>query len=118
MHELSITQSILSITLRHAQEAGAVRVKELNLVIGELSSVIDESVQFYWSMIARGTIAADAVLNFKRLPAKLRCNDCAREFPMGERDYICPHCGSQQVVVSGGDEFFLESIDVDLAEEP
>ncbi|MFN2270088.1 MAG: hydrogenase maturation nickel metallochaperone HypA, partial [Anaerolineae bacterium] len=51
MHELSITESILKIALRHAEQAGAKRITRLNLVIGELSGVVGESVQFYWDMI-------------------------------------------------------------------
>ena len=114
MHELSVTQSILTITLKHAQRAGAARVKELNLVVGELSSIVDDSVQFYWDMISRGTIAEGAVLHFRRIPAALHCEDCAHEFPLDHREYVCPACGSQRVRVTRGDEFFLESIDVDL----
>ncbi|NDJ76446.1 MAG: hydrogenase maturation nickel metallochaperone HypA [Chloroflexi bacterium] len=117
MHELGITQSILSIALEHAQNAGAVRIKEINLVIGELSSIVDDSVQFYWDMIAKGTIAEGAQLNFKRLPAWLHCNVCGHEFPMNREKFECPECGSDKIVVASGEEFFLESIDVDLAPE-
>ncbi|MBN2303598.1 MAG: hydrogenase maturation nickel metallochaperone HypA [Anaerolineae bacterium] len=117
MHELAVTQSLLQIALHHAKENGATRIKELNLVIGQLSSIVDDSIQFYWDMTAKGTIAEGAILNFRRIPATLRCNDCAHEFPMDQRDFICPACGSKRVGVAGGEEFFLESIDVDLASE-
>jgi hydrogenase nickel incorporation protein HypA/HybF len=115
MHELGVTQSILHIALHHAQEAGAVHIKEVNLVIGELSSIVDDSVQFYWDMIAQGTIAEGAILNFKRIPAVLRCHACGHEFPMDRQEFVCPACGSQKIAVAGGEEFYLESIDVDLA---
>jgi hydrogenase nickel incorporation protein HypA/HybF len=114
MHELGVTQSILDIALRHAQDAGAVRIRELNLVIGELASVVDDSVQFYWDMIARDTIAEGAVLHFTRIPARLRCNTCAHTFSIDRREFVCPSCGSPSVAVAGGDEFYLESIDVDF----
>jgi hydrogenase nickel incorporation protein HypA/HybF len=116
MHELGITQSILDIALHHARKAGAVRVRELNLVIGELASVVDDSVQFYWDMIAKDTIAEGAILNFKRIPSTLRCTNCAHEFPLNQQDFACPACGSAQVTVAGGEEFFLESIDVDFTQ--
>jgi hydrogenase nickel incorporation protein HypA/HybF len=116
MHELGITQSILNIALQHANQAGAVRITELNLVIGELSSIIDDSVQFYWDMISQDTIAQGANLNFRRTPATLRCNACDHEFPMEQDRFTCPACGSPHVVVAGGEEFLLESIDVDFEE--
>jgi len=115
MHELGVTQSILRIALHHAQQAGAVHIKEVNLVIGELSSIVDDSVQFYWDMIAQGTIAEGAILNFTRIPAMLGCQACGHEFLMDRQEFICPACGSQKIVVAGGEEFYLESIDVDLA---
>ena len=115
MHELGVTQSILRIALHHAQEAGAVHIKEVNLVIGELSSIVDDSVQFYWDIIAQGTIAESAILNFKRISARLGCQACGHEFPMDRQEFVCPKCGSQKIMVAGGEEFYLESIDVDLA---
>jgi hydrogenase nickel incorporation protein HypA/HybF len=116
LHELSITQNILEIALRHAQEAGAVRIREINLVIGELSSIVDDSVQFYWDIISEGTMAQGATLHFERIPAKLRCRACGHEFALGRDDYVCPACGSYAVSVAGGDEFYLDSIEVDLGE--
>jgi len=118
MHELGVTQNLLNLALRHAQQANAIRIKELNLVIGELSSVLDDSVQFYWDMVAEGTIAEGATLNFKRIPARLHCDACGGEFGMNRQDFVCPACGSPQIRIADGDQFFLESIDVDLAETP
>jgi len=46
MHELAVTENILSIASKHAQESGATRVTAINLVIGQLSSIVDDSVQF------------------------------------------------------------------------
>ncbi|RLC62801.1 MAG: hydrogenase maturation nickel metallochaperone HypA [Chloroflexi bacterium] len=113
MHELSITQSILDIALRHAEQVGCRRITRLNLVIGELSSIVDDSVQFYWDFVSQDTIAAGAELHFERVPGTLRCLSCDHTFPLNGRDYACPVCGQTQVVVAGGDEFRLESIEVE-----
>lgn len=114
MHELGVTQNILAIALRHAEEAGATRITRLSLVVGELSSIVDDSVQFYWDLIATGTLAEGATLEFRRVPAMLRCNDCLHEFGLDYETFLCPRCGSNRVAIAGGEEFYLESIDVDL----
>jgi hydrogenase nickel incorporation protein HypA/HybF len=113
MHELSVTQSLLEIALRHAERADAHRITRLNLVIGELSSIIDDSVQFYWDIISRDTIAEGSELHFERVPGTLRCLGCQHTFPLNGRDYACPACGERQVVAAGGDDFRLESIEVE-----
>ena len=113
MHELSITQSLLEIALRHAERASAQRITRLNLVIGELTSIVDDSVQFYWDIVSRDTIAEGAELHFERVPGILRCLGCGHSFPLDGRSYACPVCGENQVVPVGGDDFRLESIEVD-----
>ena len=113
MHELSVTQSLLEIALRHAGQANAQQITRLNLVIGELSSIVDKSIQFYWDIVSRDTIAEGSELHFERVPGTLRCLGCDHRFPLNGRDYACPACGERQVVAAGGDEFRLESIEVE-----
>jgi hydrogenase nickel incorporation protein HypA/HybF len=73
MHELSVTENILEIALRHAAEAQANRITNLYLVIGQLSSIVDDSIQFYWDIITRGTPAEGAQLHFERIQTRLSC---------------------------------------------
>lgn len=113
MHELSITQSILEIALRYAEQAGARRITRLNLVIGDLSNIVGDAVQFYWDIVGKGTIAEGATLHFERVPATLRCLDCNRAFPLDGREYACPSCGGERIALAGGDDFRLESIEVE-----
>ena len=113
MHELSVTQSILDIALRHAEQGDVRRIVRLNLVIGELATIVDDSVQFYWDIVSRGTMAEGAVLHFERVPGILRCLGCGHTFPLDGRDFVCPACSEKQVVTAGGDDFRLESIEVD-----
>jgi len=113
MHELAVTQNILDICQRHAQQAGAAKIKDINLVIGQFSSIVDDSVQFYWDMIAEGTIAQGAVLHFNRIPGEMTCGACGQVFHPTDRDFLCPACGSNHVRITKGEEFRVESIDVE-----
>ena len=113
MHELAVTESILEIAIRHAQAQNARRIIDLHLVLGQWSSIVDDSVQFYWDIISEGTIATGATLHFRRVPVVLVCQDCGREYPPASDEFACPHCGGTHVRVKTGDEFHLEAIDVD-----
>ena len=113
MHELAVTQSILDISLRHAQKVEAKRIVVINLVVGKFSSIVDDSVQFYWDMIAEGTIAQGASLHFERVPAEMKCQDCGHAFEPDDKTFACPECLSPRVRVTKGDELRVESIDVE-----
>ena len=113
MHELSVTQSLLNIAVQHAEKAGATRVNDLNIVIGDLASLVDESVQFYWEIVAKGTISEAAKLNFRRVPAELQCLDCLEKYHPTDRELACPACNSVHTKIIAGEEFSLESIDVE-----
>ena len=113
MHELAVTQSILDISLRHAQKVEAKRIVVINLVVGKFSSIVDDSVQFYWDMIAEGTIAQGASLHFERVPAEMKCQDCGHAFEPNDQTFACPECLSPRVRVTKGDELRVESIDVE-----
>lgn len=116
MHELAITQNILDIAVNHAQQAGAARVTDLHLVIGQLSSIVDDSVQFYWDIISKGTLCAGATLHFQRIPARLRCQQCGTEYGLERELTACPTCQSVRVQVIQGEEFRLESIEVEMGD--
>jgi hydrogenase nickel incorporation protein HypA/HybF len=114
MHELSVTQSILDIVLRHAQQAGASRIMGINLVIGELAGFVDDSIQFYFDFLSRDTVAQGAQLNFERLAARVRCHACGAEYaPPNSRLWSCPECDALGGEIIAGREFSVASIEID-----
>lgn len=70
-------------------------------------------MQFYWDIICKGTIAEGSTLHFKRIKTSFRCEECENEYEPVDREFNCPHCGSNQVVLVAGREFQLESIEVE-----
>ncbi len=113
MHELSITQGILSIVLEQAKTAQANKITKINLTIGELSGIVDECVQFYFGLLSKDTIAAEASLCFHRPPTKLRCRNCATTFSPDKLDWACPNCRAQKIEIISGRECYVESIEVE-----
>ena len=98
MHELSVTESILNIAKNHAVKANAKQVTDIHIVIGALSSIVDDSIQFYWDIITQDTICASAELHFKRVPAKLTCQDCNHSLQY--REMSCPPAPNAAVSAS------------------
>lgn len=111
MHESAITEGIIKVAVA---AAGGRRITAVDLLIGELSSFVDDSVQFYFDFLSRGTLAEGATLRFRRVPATAACLDCGETsevsppLPAG-----CPHCGSSRLQVSGGTQLRVESIEVE-----
>jgi hydrogenase nickel incorporation protein HypA/HybF len=114
MHELSATEGILAVALEAARDAGAVRVSAIDVVIGDLSSMVGESVQFYFDLLSKDTAAAGAQLHVRRQSATAACGACGASYsvvpPLSPE---CAACGSAALTVSGGREFHVASIEVD-----
>jgi len=109
-----VSESILGIVLRHAERAGARRVTGVNLVIGDLTGFIDESIQFYFDFLSRETVAQGAQLRFDRVAPRVRCRACGAEYePPRSQLWACPHCQALGGEVTAGREFAVASIEVE-----
>jgi hydrogenase nickel incorporation protein HypA/HybF len=113
MHELAITESILDIAQRHARQADAKRVTDINIMLGQLSSIVDDSVQFYWDIISQSTICEKAQLHFQRIPAEFQCLDCQTIYQISKELSPCPNCQSTRVNLKSGQEFWVDSIEIE-----
>jgi len=113
MHELGVTENIVSIALAKAGEAQANKVVKINLVVGELSGFVPDCIQFYFDSFSKDTIAQGAVLHFESVPAELRCRDCSAVFQPQDTLWACPKCAGRSVEISKGRELYIESLEVE-----
>ena len=112
MHEMSVTESMMGVVLRHAERNNATQVTSINIVLGEFSTVMPESVQFYFDILSKDTIAEGAELNFRRTKLIARCEGCGNEFEVVEYDFTCPGCKGEKSEIISGREFQVESIEI------
>jgi len=112
MHELAVTQNILDIALSKATEAKAKKITRVNVTIGELSGAVPDCIQFYFDVLRQGTHAEDATISFNSIPARLHCRQCQSDFHPEDLPWTCPKCGSLSLEITGGQELFLESLEV------
>jgi hydrogenase nickel incorporation protein HypA/HybF len=113
MHEQSIVESLLRVALEHAKGAQAVRIVRINVVVGELSGAVDESMDFFFTFMSKNTIASEASLVFKHAPAQLHCRQCNKIFTAEKHNFQCPDCKEQQVDIVSGRELYVESLEVE-----
>lgn len=114
MHELGIAEGILRASIKGAEDAGATRINDVDVIIGELTEIMEDALQFAWESIRAGTMADQALLHVSFIKPLSACADCGHEFEHGRYDGArCPACGSFVVVLQRGRELTIDSIDID-----
>jgi hydrogenase nickel incorporation protein HypA/HybF len=112
MRELNAIQSIFAKAILKAREADK-HIKSLQLAVGELSELDQPSIQKYWNELSRGTAVERAQLHFRSIKAEVQCMACfSKYYPMNGKIH-CPYCGSFGAKIISGEEFFLDSIELD-----
>jgi hydrogenase nickel incorporation protein HypA/HybF len=110
VHELSLSSAVVNTVVKHA--AGR-RVTAVNLRIGRLRQVVPETLDFYFEFVARDTVCEGARLEMELVDARLRCTACDHSWDIEIPAFRCPACSGAQVEVASGNEFEVESIDVE-----
>jgi hydrogenase nickel incorporation protein HypA/HybF len=114
MHELSLSGAIVNTVVKHA--AGR-PVSLVSMRIGALRQVVPDTLEFYFGFVSKGTVCEGARLEQELIQAVLRCASCEREWTIDMPIFMCPSCGSAgQVAVASGEEFEVESIEVEETE--
>lgn len=112
MHELSLSSAVVGTVVKHA---GGRPVGVVNLRVGRLRQVVPDTLEFYFELVARGTVCEGARLEQEIVDASLRCGLCEREWEIKIPAFRCPTCGGSNVAVASGDEFEVESIEIEEA---
>lgn len=110
MHELSLSSAIVNTVTKHADGR---RVSVVNLRVGKLRQVIPDTLEFYFEFVARDSVCEGARLEQEVIDARLRCRPCAREWEIEIPAFRCPTCGGSDVEIASGDEFEVESIEIE-----
>lgn len=113
MHELSITESILKIAVEEGKAHNAKKVTGINIKMGVMSDLLPECINYYFDIISKDTIAEGAVINIEKVPLKIKCFDCNSISSINERSFRCPECGSQNIKMLHGNEFYIDSLEAD-----
>lgn len=115
MHEMGIVTGILDAAEDAARRAGAERINEIHIRVGELTEVVDEALDFAFSSLAPGTLAEGSRLVVTRVGARSRCLECDITFDHGRFDGSCPECDSFLCEQLQGRELMIDHLDVEVS---
>ena len=113
MHECSVVEQLVKISCKNAEEAHANKVKAINLVIGELTGYMEESLVFYFNLLSKDTLVEGAELKVTYIKPKLICNTCGKLFEREKFSFDCPQCGVPGEMTKSGSEFYIDTMEVE-----
>lgn len=110
MHELGITENIISIVAEHAQ---GIPVKRVTLEIGQLSAILPDAIRFCFDVCARGTPLEGAQLEIQEIVGIGQCLACYQQISLNEPFGICDRCGSVQIRIIQGQELKIKEMELE-----
>lgn len=113
MHEMALSRSLLDIIEDQAGDHNFTRVKTVTVELGCLGHVDSHALRFCFDVVTRRTVAEGSQLIIIDRPGQIACLDCETLAEALQRGEGCPECGSQRVMVDGGDQLKLTELEVD-----
>jgi len=108
---MSIAESMLEAVQAESALRGT-HIFALGVKIGELAGVDSDSLLFCFDALVRDSALAPLVLQIERLPWRNRCRRCTRDFTVEDYRTDCPHCGSPETEIAGGNELDLAYMEI------
>jgi hydrogenase nickel incorporation protein HypA/HybF len=109
MHEMGLCEAVLSVVREVSEDEPVGRVR---LRVGRLQGVVPDVFEFCWRMVAQDTGAADAALELRDVPVRVRCRACGDEADLEGTMVACPGCGAPSVAVLAGDALTVEEVEL------
>lgn len=122
MHEMSVAQGIARAVLDAANREKAVKVAKVNLQIGEFTFLNPDQVVFWLKELFRDTVAGDAEIGWKKVPARVRCSKCGYDGPLHVKEdplfhrslpvFACPRCREDSLEILEGRDCSVSYIEI------
>ncbi|HJS17245.1 MAG TPA: hydrogenase maturation nickel metallochaperone HypA [Anaerolineales bacterium] len=111
MREYQSTQNILKKLLLQLKDARG--IKNVHLVMGEISELDRGLILEHWRELSKKTPAEHAQLHFRLSKAEVQCMACFNTYQPLDGRIHCPYCGSYGAKILSGEEFELESFELE-----
>lgn len=111
MHEYSVTKSLVDLCNREAENNNIKTITKINLKVGKFTGFSPDSITFYFEHLKGNTKCSNAKIEFEEVPIKIKCQACGSQNTIDEPILLCPDCGSDEIDLLSGREFFVASIE-------
>jgi hydrogenase nickel incorporation protein HypA/HybF len=123
MHELVFCENIVRILheqykklMKKKEFASGVRIERVGVALGELHQIVPESLLAAYEILTKDTPFAGSKLELRIIPCAVSCNSCGWNGVIKMPFFICKSCGKGDVDVSGGNELYIDNIEVEYDE--
>jgi hydrogenase nickel incorporation protein HypA/HybF len=114
VHELSIVETLIEQVEKEVRRSGHDgHVVHLDVTIGRLSGINVDSIRFAFDLLTPDTMLAQAELRIAEPKATCCCSQCGARTEIDDLVAVCPACGSGHITFEGGQDLFLESIELE-----
>ncbi len=123
MHEVSVMADLISAIKRELEEYDVVSVKEVTMIVGKLTNLGAEQLEFAYEVMSKDSILEGSVLVIEEEDITVKCEGCGYEGPvknmdLGEESHYqipilsCPECAGAVTILSGR-SCCVRSIDIE-----
>ncbi len=108
MHEYSIAEHVIETVLDAARDKPLTVIR---LRIGTLSGINQECLRFYLENILVEKKLQNVTMEIQTVQATCTC-ECGREYELEDITKDCPSCGGFNREITAGNDFIIDSIEV------
>lgn len=113
MHEMSLSKRILEIVEEQYARQKFERIKIIYIELGELMAVDKQALLFSFTIIAKGSIAEEAKLQFIDIPGEAWCEGCHKAIQVKRYISQCETCGVFSSNIICGNELHIKTMEVE-----
>jgi hydrogenase nickel incorporation protein HypA/HybF len=112
MHEMSIVLGIVRIAEDEVKKAKAKKVEVIELIIGNLSGVEKDALDFAWPVAVKETVLEGAKRKVQYIEGEAKCAECETIFNLMSLYEACPKCNSYFRDILKGKELKVLALEV------
>ncbi|MDR1461295.1 MAG: hydrogenase maturation nickel metallochaperone HypA [Campylobacteraceae bacterium] len=113
MHELSVVNSLIELCEKNAKTNGAEKVVKVEVKIGKLSGIEPHFLKLTFDTFKEKTVCEDSELIVNIQDVIIKCRSCNSESKLTNNEFICGHCGGNDVEVTDGEEMLLMRLEME-----